>query len=85
MSSRRFFERLDDRGRRLGFGRGHLSRCFHRADHTTNIGLNFARKFFHLLGALVGCLGQCTNLVGDHRKAAPVIARARRLDRGVQG
>ena len=79
------FEGLHDRGRRLGFRRGRLSRLLHRADDAAHIDLNFARQSFDFLGALVGRLGQRANLVGDHRKAASVIARARRLDRGVQG
>ena len=79
------FEGLDDCGRRLGFRRGHLSGFLHRADDAADIDLNFACQSFDLLGALVGRLGQRANLVGDHRKAASVIARARRLDRGVQG
>ena len=78
------FEGLHDRGRRLGFGRGHLRRFLHRADDAADIDLNFACEPFDFLGALVGRLRQRANLVGDHRKAAPVIARARRLDRGVQ-
>ena len=78
------FEGLHHRGRRLGFGRGHLRRLLHRDDDAADIDLNFACEPFDFLGALVGRLGQRANLVGDHRKAAPVIARARRLDRGVQ-
>ena len=79
------FEGLHDCGRSLRFRRGRLSRFLHRADDAADIDLNFACQSFDLLGALVGRLGQRANLVGDDRKASPVIAGARRLDRGVQG
>ncbi len=79
------FESLHDSGSGLGFGRGSLSRLLHRSDHAADIDLNFACQPFDLLRALVRRLGQRANLVGDDRKASPVIAGARRLDRGVQG
>ena len=79
------FEGLHDCGRRPGFRRRRLSRFLHRADDAADIDLNFACQSFDLLRAFVGRLGQRANLVGDDRKASPVIAGARRLDRGVQG
>ncbi|MNY21709.1 hypothetical protein D3C86_1552730 [compost metagenome] len=38
-----------------------------------------------LLGGLGRALGELADLVGDHREAAARVARARRLDGGVEG
>ena len=78
------FEGLHDYRRRPGFRRRRLGRFLHRANDAADIDLNFACKSFDFLRAFVGRLRQRANLVGDDRKASPVIAGARRLDRGVQ-
>ena len=79
------FEGLHDYRRRPRFRRGRLRRFLHRADDAADIDLNFACKSFDFLRAFVGRLRQRANLVGDDRKASPMIAGARRLDRGVKG
>ena len=50
-----------------------------------NVGLDRGRKLLDVLRALLRGLGERAHLVGHHREAAAMIARPRRLDRGIEG
>ena len=63
----------------------HVVAAFVHADHgVAYLCLDAADELADFLGGRAGLLGQLADLVGDHRKAAPLFAGPRRFDGGIE-
>ncbi|MEJ1976026.1 MAG: hypothetical protein WDN49_07845 [Acetobacteraceae bacterium] len=74
----------DDLHASLRLDRRPVRRPSDRLDHLPHLGLDRLGQALHVLGALLRRLRQGAHLFGNHREAEPVVAGARRLDRGVE-
>ena len=70
---------------RLQAGFHALGQVLNPRDNQGGIGTYFLQCFGHLTGCLGGSPGQLPDLVGNHRKAPPLIAGTRGLNCRVQG
>ncbi len=69
----------------LGLGDRLAGGVADRLGHLAHLGLDGSGQGLHVLGALLGGLGQGADLFGDHREAAAVIPGPGGLDGGVEG
>ncbi len=78
-------QRAGDRVDVLASLADHLARLSHLVRDHRRVGLDFVHELADLVGASPCTLGELADLVGDDGEAATGLARARGLDRRVQG
>jgi hypothetical protein len=78
------FQRLDDRGGRLGFGQSRIRRFSYSLYDALNVILDRICVLLNLPCGFVGRFRERTDLIRDDGESPPMVARSRRFYRSVQ-